>query len=108
MSKNTALHMSSANGHLEIVKLLLAHIDRLKLDLQNDSGNTALHYASLNGKKDIVELLLKEKANAKLKNNYERTPIEDALQAGHAEIAELLAPVSLLEEEKMYSSFNPK
>ena len=54
MSMNTALHMSSGNGHIEIVKMLLKDQSRININTLNDSGNTALHYAALNGKKDIV------------------------------------------------------
>ena len=102
MCMNTALHMASANGHTEIVKLLLKQTGILS-DLANDTGNTALHYAALNGKIDVVELLIAHKASANIKNEFGRLPLEDALQAGHAEIAEVLAPVSTLEDDKVYS-----
>ena len=68
MCSNTALHMSSANGHYEVVKLLLKQKERVNIDVLNDSGNTPLHYASLNGKIEIVKLLLEYKANAKILN----------------------------------------
>ena len=106
MSQNTALHMASANGHVEIVRILLKQGDRTKIDELNDSGNTALHYASLNGMKEVVELLLEYKANAKIKNGIGRAPIEDALQAGHGDIGEMLAPVSELDDDKMYTTFD--
>ena len=93
-SMNTALHMAAANGHSEVVKLLLKQGDRVKLDLLNETGNTALHYAALNGKKDVVELLIESKASAKINNSFGRSALEDALQAGHGDIAELLAPIS--------------
>ena len=78
MCMNTALHMSSANGHLEVVKLLLAQKSVTPNQL-NDTGNTALHYAALNGKKDVVQLLIDAKADANIKNEFGRLPIEDAL-----------------------------
>ena len=107
LSKNSALHMACANGHAEIIKLLLKQ-SSIKSDLQNDSGNTPLHYAAFNGKKDIVEMLINHKANANLKNLSEKLPIEDALQNGHVDIAEMLASVSKLEDDKIYSQHDPK
>ena len=53
-------------------------------------------------------MLIESKANANLKNNFGRSPIEDALQAGHSEIAEALAAVSKLDDDKVYSSYDPK
>ena len=107
-SMNTALHMAAANGHSEVVKLLLKHAERVKLDLQNETGNTPLHYAALNGKKEAVEMLVEAKASAKINNNFGRSALEDALQAGHGDIAEVLAPISDLDEEKIYSQYDPK
>ena len=98
--------MAAANGHVEIAKLLLMQSGRVNVDQTNDSGNTPLHYASLNGKKELVKLLLEFKASAKVKNLIGRAPIEDALQAGHGDIAEILAPVSELEDDKMYTTFD--
>jgi ankyrin repeat protein len=51
--------MASANGFVDIVKLLLQQQGQngaavINVNIQNESGNTALHYASLNGKKDVV------------------------------------------------------
>ena len=69
----------------------------------NDSGNTAMHYSALNGHKELAILLIDKKADANIKNEFGRIALEDALQNGHSEIAELLAPVSKLEEDKVYS-----
>ena len=73
------------------------------MNVLNESGNTALHYAALNGKKEIVQILIEKKADSNLKNEFGRIPLEDALQNGHSEIAELLAPVSKLEDDKIYA-----
>ncbi|MFN9902285.1 MAG: ankyrin repeat domain-containing protein, partial [bacterium] len=115
----TALHMASANGFLDIVKLLLQQQGQngaavINVNVQNESGNTALHYASLNGKKDVVQGLLLfipkninsnsqqinssneifKKIDANIKNNMGRIAFEEGLQAGHGDIAEMLAPLS--------------
>ena len=77
------------------------------MNVQNDTGNTAIHYAALNGKEEIVKLLLAAGADVNVKNEFGRLPIEDALQGGKPDIAEILAPQSKLDEEKVYSQFNP-
>ena len=97
MSQNTALHMAAANGHFEIAKLLL-EAPGINTDILNETRNTALHYAALNGKKNIVQILIDHKANPNLKNQFDRTPIEEALQAGWVSIGNVLAPVSCFEE----------
>ena len=123
--------MASANGFVDIVKLLLQQQGQngaavINVNVQNESGNTALHYASLNGKKDVVlELLLFipkninsnsqqinssnqiiKKIDANIKNNMGRIAFEEGLQAGHGDIAEMLAPLSKLDDDKMYYPSN--
>nr|CAG8500474.1 8025_t:CDS:2 [Entrophospora candida] len=65
---NTALHMASANGHIEIVKFIIESICSSStnddfsigtlINSQNNSGNTPLHWSALNGHLDVVEILL--------------------------------------------------
>jgi ankyrin repeat protein len=52
----------------------------------------------LNGKKDIVELLVKHKVDANLKNEFDRSAIQETLEKGWVEIGQMLAPVSCFEE----------
>jgi ankyrin repeat protein len=64
---NTALHMAAANGHVEIIELLLLAAARgpdnssentpsLRWHLiPNAAGNTALHWAAANGQTDVVK-----------------------------------------------------
>lgn len=62
-SLSTALHMASANNHLEVAKYLVDLCkddqDILKqiIDAKNESGNTPLHWACLNGHLEIVKVL---------------------------------------------------
>lgn len=123
--------MASANGFVDIVKLLLQQQGQngaavINVNVQNESGNTALHYASLNGKKDVVQELLLfipkninsnsqqinssnqiiKKIDANIKNNMGRIAFEEGLQAGHGDIAEMLAPLSKLDDDKMYYPSN--
>ena len=104
-NSNTALHMASANGHLHIVKLLLEQAD-MNVNIINDSGNTPLHYASFNGHLEVVRVLIENKADANIKNENGNIAIEEALSQSKRDIAEMLAPVSKLEEDKFYASYD--
>ncbi|EEH57640.1 LOW QUALITY PROTEIN: uncharacterized protein MICPUCDRAFT_67229 [Micromonas pusilla CCMP1545] len=53
----TALFFASANGHLEIVDILLA--SKADPTMTNAQGNTALHWACVNGHEDVVVRLLR-------------------------------------------------
>ena len=109
---NSALHFASANGHLEAMTLLLEN--NASINLQNKSQNTALHWASLCGQLESVKLLCEwhekhpdtQKADTNLKNTFGRVPMEEALQAGRADIAEYLAPRTTLEDDKLYSTIH--
>ena len=48
---NTALHIASFNGYIEICKLLVEK--GIEKNIRNKKGYTALHLASYNGKKEI-------------------------------------------------------
>ena len=69
--------MACANGHLEVVKLLL--VNKAPLDALNKAMNTPLHWAALNGRLPIVELLLESGADPNLMNEFGRMPLEEAL-----------------------------
>ena len=102
MSYNTALHVASANGHFNIVNMLLKN-KNIKTDEQNEFGSTALHYACTNGHINVVEALLAAKANPDIKNTQGFVPMEEALRMNNGQIAEILAPVTTLEEDRVYA-----
>ena len=85
----TALMMASANGHTEIVKLLLGK--GAEVNVKNtDDGVTALFMASANGHTEIVKLLLDKGADVNVKNIYGITALFMASAHGHTEVAKLL------------------
>ncbi|KAI8639135.1 ankyrin repeat-containing domain protein [Parasitella parasitica] len=72
-SGKTALHMASANNHIDIVKYIVEKLadldDKTKaelIDTQNAEGNTPLHWAALNGHLDVVKALVKAGGNCKV------------------------------------------
>lgn len=91
---NTALHMASANGHVDMVKFL---INELKCDINiiNNSGSSALSWAALNGQKEVVSILIKNGANVNTKNNLGKTPSEEAYDSGFYDISEMLVAEEL-------------
>jgi ankyrin repeat protein len=57
-SGNTSLHWSALNGHMDIVKTLLAH--GADASILNTSGHDAVYEAEMNDKQELAEYLLKE------------------------------------------------
>ena len=53
---NTLLHKACKAGHVEVVKMLLAH-PAIDVNLQNDKGATALHACC--GRPECLQLLVK-------------------------------------------------
>jgi ankyrin repeat protein len=47
----------------------------LKKDIH---GNTSLHKASTHGHKDVAEILVERGANLRIRNDYDRTPLDEA------------------------------
>lgn len=88
LSGNKALHLCAANGHLELVQLLLEH--NAEVNVINLSGSTPLHYASFNGQLDIVQELIQHKASAVVENIYGKTALDEARLGGQDEVAEFL------------------
>lgn len=101
---STPIHMSSANGHLEVVKYLLSILskeDATKLVAQkNENGNTALHWAAYNGHLEIVKLLVEEyEADAFVKNEAGHDPIYEAENNNQFEIENWFLKKYTVEED---------
>lgn len=107
---NSALHMASANGHVEIINYILSifpdsasspkekqeeeggerESKKGLLDMQNKAGNTALHYASLNGHSPAVKALISAGADPSVQNSAGHEAAFEAERAEKAEVAEFL------------------
>ncbi|ORX97166.1 ankyrin repeat-containing domain protein [Clohesyomyces aquaticus] len=79
-SKNSALHYAAANGHIDVIKLLLSYgLDKVTttasasasglINAVNEAGNTALHWAALNGHLESVKLLIQVGADVTIINS---------------------------------------
>ncbi|KAH7691549.1 26S proteasome regulatory complex subunit PSMD10 protein [Dioscorea alata] len=55
----SALHLASAQGHLEIVKLLISKVGTHLCFLKDKDGRLAIHIAAMRGRIDILEELIK-------------------------------------------------
>jgi hypothetical protein len=77
-----ALELASKNGHLEVVRLLVSN--GANVNAMNDN---ALRLASKNGHLEVVRLLIDNGANVNARDNY---ALESASTYGHLEIVRLL------------------
>ncbi|OXA53872.1 Ankyrin repeat domain-containing protein 6 [Folsomia candida] len=85
----TALHLASASGHINIVKILLQH--GAKPEKQDSSnGDTILHIACAQNRKKLTKLLLASGCRTNLRNNQNETALDISNRKGFTEISELL------------------
>eukprot|EP01042_Synura_sphagnicola_P004351 gene4351-5515_t len=68
----TPLLCAAANGHLDVVKLLIK--ESVFSNAVNKDGNNALHLAQLHGHGEVVKWLLANGFNANAKNKDGKTP----------------------------------
>eukprot|EP00900_Chrysochromulina_parva_P016696 jgi/Chrpa1/25027/Chrysochromulina_OHIO_Genome00007502-RA len=84
----TALMYASANGHVEVIKFLLA--SGAKIEATDNFVFTALMIASTQGELDSIEVLLAAGANLDAKDKFGKTALDKARQCGHADAVKLL------------------
>ncbi|KAL1540148.1 GA-binding protein subunit beta-2-like [Salvia divinorum] len=88
----TALHMASANGHLNIVDYLVRN--GVDVNACNMEKNTPLHWASLNGHIEVVKRLILSGAEISPLNSHEKSPIDEALSRGKMDVIDAINEVA--------------
>lgn len=86
----TPLSQACAQGHLDMVKLLVAHSD---VNSQAEFGAkeaTPLHRGCFHGHVEVVQCLIDHQANLEAKNTDELTPLHIACVKGHLDVVKLL------------------
>ncbi|PRP82206.1 hypothetical protein PROFUN_10415 [Planoprotostelium fungivorum] len=87
----TPLIIASANGHDEIVNILLEKKeDCMMEDKAGPYRRTALGFATMSGHLSIVRRLLESGANITATNSAGGTPLHDAAAKGHVDIIRLM------------------
>ncbi|KAA8573476.1 hypothetical protein EYC84_005061 [Monilinia fructicola] len=96
-SGNGVLHMSAANGHHELVALLIKQLSNPSpqnpqmlaiLNTQNASGNTPLHWAALNGHLECVKILIENGADPTIQNQKGHDAVYEAELADKTEVVD--------------------
>ncbi|XP_039135727.1 ankyrin repeat-containing protein BDA1-like [Dioscorea cayenensis subsp. rotundata] len=87
----SALHLASAHGHLEIVKLLISKVGCHLCYLKDRDGRLAIHIAAMKGRIDILEELIKVcPESAKALTYQHESILHNAVQFNSFEIIEFL------------------
>ncbi|KAF2179789.1 ankyrin [Zopfia rhizophila CBS 207.26] len=105
-TKNSSLHYAAANGHTDVIKLLLSYNpDKATtsspglINTVNDSGNTPLHWAALNGHLESVKLLIQLGADVTIINKAGHDAVFEAEINDKKDVVEwLLGAVEELEK----------
>lgn len=84
----TLLLWASANGHLDIVQLVVSK--GANPNLRDMFGNTALHNACYNGHLDVVQFLASNGSDLEARDNNGVRPLHAACEEGYLEIAKVL------------------
>uniref|UniRef100_A0ACD5WRG8 Uncharacterized protein n=1 Tax=Avena sativa TaxID=4498 RepID=A0ACD5WRG8_AVESA len=84
----TALHMASANGHLDVVEYLIQN--GANVNSTNLEKNTPLHWACLNGHIEVIRALICAGATVSALNSHEKTPMDEAVTLGKMEVIDAI------------------
>ena len=86
---NTALHLSSANGFIDVVRYLVNEL-HCNINAKNKSLSTPLSWAAFNGQRAVVEFLLEKGADFDVKNINGKKPSDLAYDNGYYDINDIL------------------
>ena len=84
----TPLYWASLNGHVEVVKALLAA--KAEVNKSSNGGTTPLHGASSKGHVEVVKALLAAEAEVNKSDIGGRTPLYMASYKGHVDVVKAL------------------
>ena len=86
---NTALHLASANGFIDVVRYLVNEL-HCNINAKNKSLSTPLSWAAFNGQRAVVEFLLEKGADFDVKNINGKKPSDLAYDNGYYDINDIL------------------
>lgn len=94
---NTALHMASANGHLDILLFILSQpVSSQLVNTPNLQGNTPLHWAVLNRRYEVISALVNFGAICSCENVFNETPVDVAIKLEDAASLEIFEKLPIL------------
>lgn len=79
----TPMHFAADKGHIGVVNLLAE-----LLDPPDDMGDTAMHHAARKGRIDVANVLIEHRHPFHLANRNGDSPLNLAIEYGHADLAE--------------------
>jgi predicted nicotinamide N-methyase len=102
---NTGLHMASANGHANIVKLLVLQYGHSFM--KNSSGNTPLHWAAANGHASVVEFWTSQsiiEVDVLEKNKFGRSALTEGFSSEKEDVVKAILEHDSASEENLLST----
>lgn len=87
-ASKTCLQVASHQGHISIVKLLIAAGANVKIT--DDEGDTPLHYAAFGNQSAVLEVLLEAEADVNAVNINRCTALHIAVSKKHVECVETI------------------
>ncbi|KYQ92184.1 ankyrin repeat-containing protein [Tieghemostelium lacteum] len=105
-TKSTVLHIVTAKGHINTLKVLLTHFN-FDINTQNAKGHNPLIIAACNGNLEIFNMILEYgKHNLQLSSNNMETSLFFAVSNGHMEIVKKLLEYSQkVHDEKEHKEY---